>query len=378
VSPQDAADAVRQGIREALADPGLRGEALCRALFHLGARHLVEPFRCLARDVLALDLTEPRARTAFLDIEAHRARLESELGRDPGFVVAALDHLLGSEGHAAEPGIGRDGTGATGASPPDAPGGVDEERARLELRRADRSGRPVAWVALAPDSDSEGAVRAGPRLLRPLTRDSDWIGGAGGGLTVLLPCTDPAAARRAAERYRIVLNGATGVAWSAGVAGRASGERVVPARGLETGAREALRRARCDGGGRVEAARTERRAHARVRPPGGMPALLDHRGRRAEVRVEDLSFGGALLATQEALPRGAAIRLALRGPAVRSRAIVLGSRVVRSGRRDARSGSVAVLFLPQPGARGRIADLVADLPGAGPAGRPAAARGGRS
>ncbi|MGH9749858.1 MAG: PilZ domain-containing protein [Candidatus Polarisedimenticolia bacterium] len=379
MSPEDAAHAVHLELRGALADPGLRGEALCSAVFALGTRHRVEPFRCLVRDLLALDLPEPRARTAFLEIETHRARLESVLGRDPGFVVAALDHLRGGEGLPGGPVIRQGGTAAADGSGPGAPAGMDEERGRLERHRADRSRRPVAWVALAPDPPSDGAEQGGPDLLRHVTRDSDWVRGAGDVLTVLLPCTDAAAARRAAERYRIALVDATGVSWSGGVAGRAPGETPVPVRELEEGAREALRRARCDGGGRVEVARSERRAHARVRPPGGMTASLEHAGRRAEARVEDVSFGGALLATQDVLPRGAAIRLALRGSAVRSRVMVLGSRVVRSGRPVAGGGSVAaVSFLPQPGARGRLADLVADLPGAGPAGRPAAVPGDRS
>jgi hypothetical protein len=371
---------VHAEIREVLGDRSLRGEALGRALFALGARRLIEPFRALLLDLLGLDLPEPRARSAVYRIEEHRSALTRALGSDPGFEVAAADHLHEIEGFLREPVFG-DGPAASGAAAPGSPRAVPAPPGgdAMERARAARSRRPLSFVALEPDAPLPRAgfdLAASLAAIREAARDTDLARGAGAGIAVLLPCTPGDGALRAAERYRRVLADSTGLAWSAGVAAVAGEDpdRAPLARpdGLAERARAALLGARAAGGDRAAADRSERRAHPRRAGAGAIGVRIVADPPAGEAVVENVSLGGALLATRRALAPGSQVLLALRGAAVRAREFVVATRVGRAIARPAAPlpWGAAIAFPADSEARLRIAGLLADLP------RPAAPPGG--
>ena len=368
MSPQDPSRAVHDEIRDVLGDRSLRGEPLDRALFALGARHLIEPYRALLLDLLGFDRPESRARATVLKIEAHRSVLAAALGGDPGFEVAALDYLHEIEGTLREP-VFQEGPAAGDpgprARPQDAPPGGEG----LELLRAARSGRSLACVTLEPDAPGSlggAALAEAVAAVREAARDTDLARGGNGGVALLLPCTAGPAALQAADRYRRVLAGSTGTPWSGGVAAGGAGALVPSA--IEGESRRALLQARAAGGDRVHAAHPERRAHPRRHAAGAIGARLLVDGAAEDIVIEDLSLGGARLHTRRALVPGSGIVLSLRGSAVRARDIVLPSRVERTRARPGEPlpWQAAVAFPAGGAARLRLATLLADLPAAAP------------
>lgn len=362
MSPQDPNRAVHAEIRGFLGDRSLRGDALCRSLSDLGARHRIEPFRVAMHHLLGLDLPEARARGTVRLIEEHRDALSATLGTDPGFEVAAFDYLHEIEGRLREP-VFRTGPAVL---PPDRAGRAEEdlptaESVRMEARRVSRGGRPFALVSLAPDPGSPVDLKMrADWVMREAARDTDQACGTADDMTLLLPCTGLEEARIAADRYRRVLADSTGVPWSAGVVSSASEPEGA---GLEDSARAALRTARSAGGDRTAATRPDRRAHGR-RPCGGaVSARFLEGGAGAEVGIENLSLGGALVATAAPLKPGERIVLGLRGTMARSREVVLPARVGRTLGRPGTPASwrSAVAFPADPGHRVRVAGLLSDL-----------------
>src|SRR6185436_3433026 len=85
-------------IHDLLGRSELRGERLAEALEQAGREHGLEPFRACLGLVSLRPRSEGEARRALSAIEMHRGALEERLGRDPGFLVAAVDHLFDAEG----------------------------------------------------------------------------------------------------------------------------------------------------------------------------------------------------------------------------------------------------------------------------------------
>src|SRR5262245_5785352 len=85
-------------LRDLLDRSELRGPRLEEALEHVGREHGCEPFQACLGLLSARPCSAAEARHAVLDIEAHRDNLERRLGRDPGFLVAAVDHLRDAAG----------------------------------------------------------------------------------------------------------------------------------------------------------------------------------------------------------------------------------------------------------------------------------------
>jgi hypothetical protein len=369
VSPLEPDRSVHHEIREVLGDRSLRGEALCRALFELGSRRLIEPCRALLLDLAGFDLPEGRARGAVQRIEAHRGVLEAGLGADPGFEVAACDLLHEIEGLLRVP-VFRDGPAGApaGARQEDRPPQTAEEVER-EVRRAERTRRPVALMALGPDTGApadRALLEAALASVREAARDTDLACRAAGDIVLALPCTGAAGALRAADRYRRVLADSTGVAWSAGVV--AAGEGGCDAAGLERHAREALGVARARGGARSEPSRADRRAHPRHPAAGAVTGRLVGPDAAAEVVIEDLSLGGALLGSGAPLRPGDEVLLVLKGAAPRTREVLLRSRVGRLADEPEAPAPrrAAVEFPADAAARLGVAALLADLPPAAP------------
>lgn len=366
---QDPVRAVEEKIRSVLADPSLRGARLAEAIHGLGARPHDEPFRLALRTVLPLDLSEDQARATLDAIEAHRAGLEANLGRDPGFSVAALDYLQDQEGTLRDPLFNQ--------APPEGPAAARraaipneasiEEIVGLELKRAERFARPAALVLLAPDGapqEGERAMLAAAAALRDGARDTDQVARlASAGFAVILPCTAREAALLAARRLRGALLRPTGVTWSAGVAAAPGDGRTATA--LERCARVALEAARVRGGDRAEAHHAERREHPR-RAASGLAGRLRREGTETAAAIEDLSLGGALIRTAERLEPGSECTLVLRETTARPREISAPLRVVRAAESPRTAGGAgwvaAVVFLSDAAGRVRLAGLLADLP----------------
>jgi PilZ domain-containing protein len=333
LGPRDPNDTTREDVQEILEAPDLRGERLIEAIEALGRRHSIDSFRAFLRSVLPLDRPEAEARDTVLGIERHRSDIESRLGRDPGFTVAAFDLLHGLDRTLRDP-VFRDGHPSAAGPVRAAKEGPPEDLEDvliLESRRAGRSGHPLAVAVLAADGparEPEVGREISLAMLKDGARDVDFVSTTpAGDFLVLMPCTGGRQGLRAAERLRRALSGTSGADWIAGVAS-ASGHDV-DARELWRLARRALLEAR-----RSETAtalhRPERRSHARLPVGGGLPARLRNEGRESEIVVEDLSLGGALLSMPHRLPPGAGVVLAVRGLSSRPAGFVLPSRVLRS------------------------------------------------
>ena len=238
MGPRDLRRAVQDDIREVLGDPAARGDRLAESIAALGARHSLEAFRAVLSVSADIDCAEPQAREIVLAIDGRRRLLADLLGRDPGFAVASCDLLHEAGGRLREPVFRQEGS-----VPPEPEGPGDgvaaptlQEAQRLETRRAERSGRPLAVVVLSADLPGGLSTEAfGPALaaLRASARDVDYLAGAPpGDLIVLLPCTGGREGLRAAERFRATLVKATGCGWRAGGGGgpRLGRERSPPRR----------------------------------------------------------------------------------------------------------------------------------------------------
>lgn len=384
MGPEDLSRAVQEEIGTVLDDPSLRGSSLSEAILALGARHGIEPFRAVLASLVRLELREPEARRTLMGAEEHRASLEARLGRDPGLAVAALDRLLEIEGALRDPVFRRAGTAAAAPAPrPLAAAGTEEADASgdLEARRGERFDHPLSVVVLRPDRAeplSEEEAGAAAAAVREVARDTDQARPVPEGLRVVLPCTAGDEARNAADRLRRTLQVSTGVSWSAGVA--ATPGEDWDFRGLARVAKEAARAAQARGGDAVGMHRRERRDHPRQRVGPFLAARLRKDGRESDIEIEDLSLGGALVATGDGIPAGSEVVLILRETSARPRQVAIASRVERldevpegPGRPAEAPGAApkrwraAVSFQADADARLRIAGLLADLPARGPA-----------
>jgi hypothetical protein len=348
--------ALRSTVSDLLGEPRLRGADLLAALEEAGRVHGAEPFEvCLA--MLPVPRRAPgEPRQVVAGIETHRSGLEQRLGRDPGFVVAAIDFLQGAYGrawHRATPAGAR-------ASAHDArgrePAGSFEEGLCAELRRCRRSRRPLSLILLVPEQDPGREVldRAEVALAEAL-RDSDRLGRlVPPAFAIVLPESDGAAAARAAARLGRIAARAAAASFRCGLS--VAGAEENDGEALLSAARRALEHEPID----PEAGPfTERRRHRRNPAPGVRARLLRDESTR-DTEILDLSSVGARVRDGEA-PEGTAVRLSLLGPSPRADAATLPARV--ASRRAAPDGGQAVLIFDEgdPGLA-ELATLLSGLP----------------
>jgi PilZ domain-containing protein len=325
VEPWAPARAVRTVLRDLLATPDLRGAALMEEIRAVGESLAVDPFRACLEFLAAGRAGEPEARQIVERIESHRADLESRLERDPGFAVAAADFL-----HATRPGTWGGGPDAGARAPaPNDTGRCLDDVLECELRRHQRTGRPLGLVLLSPLVPSDEPGWSGTMAaLSEAARDIDRIARVlPDGVAVLLPCTAGDDAVRAAARLRAVAGRVTGTAWSAGVAAVPEGPEGAEA--LAAAARRALAEAVREGAA-VRRAAPERRRHGRRPPSGDLRARIGAGERAAEAVVEDLSLGGILVRTPRPLVPGLRVALEIGAAPPRARRLSVDARVVRS------------------------------------------------
>ena len=338
-------------LHELLDHSELRGPRLAEALEQVGREYGVEPFQACLGLVSARPRSAAEARHALGDIEAHRGQLESRLGRDPGFLVAAVDHLRDAEGAgwarwpAALP--------ATGPVPNvEAP---FEDRLEAEQRRAARTGRPLVLALIAPRRPlPESALQAAAAALERARRDVDVLARlVPPAFAFLLPATARPAGERAVERLIEVASRATGAPFCAGLAERC-GDAEGGVEDLAAAALRALRLAR-EGERDVRVAAAERRRHRRAHRP---PVEVRLENEEAPVELLDLSIAGARVRTGTPLPRDRRVALRLRGPAPRAQQARLRGRVIR---REPDPGTSVLLF-DDPEAAPDLVALLAGLP----------------
>ena len=369
MDPHDLRREVQDEIDRILANPEMRAARLLGAIGELGPGFGVAPYSTCLRALVPIDRSDGAARILLEEIEAHRTRLQTSLGRDPGLSVAALDYLHDLEGALADP-VFREG----GIPPPKArPAGSDlgsvslDELLDLEMRRSERFGHPVALTLLAPDSVGMGEdlLAVASQTLRMATRDTDHAARLlPDGFALILPCAGEEGALKTADRHRLGLRAATGVKWSCGVAACADGPW--EARLLAEAARRALASARDAGGDAVRPYRAERREYPRRSVGPSIAAVLRAEGSDLAVRILDLSIGGSLLLTRRRIDPGSRILLELREASARPREVVLSSRVVRSEATsepslDGPAWRSGVAFLADVEARCRVAGILSDL-----------------
>jgi len=368
VDPHDLRGEVQGEIRRILADPGMRAARLMGAIGDLGAVSGVEPYRACLRALVPVDRSDGAARILLEEIEAHRARLETSLARDPGLSVAALDYLHDLEGTLGDPVFREQAV----PQPEAAPAGSDlvsaslDEVLALEMRRSERFGHPMALALLAPDAGGVGEdlLSAASEALRKAIRDTDHAARLlPDGFALVLPCAGEEEAVKTADRHRPGLSAATGVTWSCGVA--SCPDRPWEPRALAGAARRALDSAREAGGNAVRPYRAERREHPRRSVGPSIAAVLRAEGPDLPVQVLDLSIGGSLLLTSRRIDPGSRILLAIREASARPREVVLSSRVVRSEATsvpspDGPAWRSGVAFLADVEARCRVAGILTD------------------
>jgi GGDEF domain-containing protein len=328
--------ALRSAVSDLLGQPRLRGAELLAALEEAGRTHGAEPFEaCLAMLThRRRPAIEPRKVVA--GIETHRSGLEQRLGRDPGFVVAAMDFLQGTARTATA-----DSRGAESWD-------TFEERLEAELRRCRRSRRPLALLLLVPfGGPGCEALERAEAALREALRDSDFLGRlVPPAFAIALPENAAPAAGRAASRLARIAARAAGVSFRCGVSVARDGEG-------EGGA--LLREARKA----VELRSSERRRHRRSEALGVRARLVSGDSAR-DTRLLDVSAAGARVA-DDGLPEGSAVRLSLVGPAPRAEAATVPARV--ASRRSSPEGEEAILlFEDGDPAVAELAALLSGLP----------------
>jgi hypothetical protein len=347
--------ALRSAVSDLLGEPRLRGADLLAALEEAGRAHGAEPFEvCLA--MLPIPRRAPgEPRHVVAGIETHRSGLERRLGRDPGFVVAAVDFLQGADGRAwnrAAP--------AARASARDARGretvGSFEEGLCAELRRCRRSRRPLSLILLVPVQDlgREALDRAETALAEAL-RDSDRLGRlVPPAFAIALPESDGAAAGRAAARLGRIAARAAAAPFRCGLSVAGAGED--DGEVLLSSARRSLERQSID----PEAGPfPERRRHRRS-PAVEVRARLLRDDSTRDIEVLDLSSVGARVRDGD-LEEGTAVRLSLLGPSPKADAATLPARV--ASRRISPDDDQAVLIFDEgdPGLA-ELATLLSGLP----------------
>ncbi len=363
MEPQAIHRAVRDAFRDVLSNPSLRAEALTGALDEAGARFGVEPYRTCLVLLMLKPRPEPEARDLIESIERHRGELRQRLERDPGFMVAASDLA-----HAAG-GAGRLGASGEAQRPVWSMPATFDERLERELRRSARSGLAVSLIVLSPDVarglDDDASVSA-ESVVREATRDVDWVTRLlPDGLAVLLPCTAGVDGLRAAARLRSLVSGASGTAWSAGIA--SAPDRARSAEVFAAGALAALEQARREGGGTVCGMGQERRRGRRRQVGHTLDGWVDAGIVRWPATLVDLSPCGASLRLPEELALGTRLLLGLRETGARARAAEIPARVVRVTRGavggKGASWDTGLDFVAAAGERLQVVDLLAVMSG---------------
>jgi len=338
-------------IHDLLGPSGLRGEHLAEALERAGRDHAAPVFRTCLGLVSGRPRSEAEARESLRAIETHRGLLEARLGRDPGFLVAAVDHLGVSEGVG-----GRRPAAASGGSlaPAEAP---FEDRLEAELRRSERTGRPLVLALLAPRGPVEElSTEAAAAALKRARRDVDVVARlVPAGFGVILPSVGRAAGERAAARLREIAERASGVEWCVGLAESRSAEPGID--GLAVAALRALGLAK-RGDRAIRVAQPERRRHRRASGTG-LQARIEAPLPARPAGVVDLSASGLRLDGASGLREGDPVSIELRGPAPRGGTAKVHGRVLRQ--EPSAAGGSAVLLLD--GAEDASPDLAALLAG---------------
>jgi hypothetical protein len=332
--------ALRTAVSDLLGQPRLRGVDLLAALEEAGRAHGAEPFEaCLAMLPLPRrPAVEPRKVVA--GIETHRSGLEQRLGRDPGFVVAAVDFLQAADGRPA--------AGESGAS--------FEDRLEAELRRCRRSRRPLSLLLLVPAGrPGREAIDRCEAALREALRDSDFLGRlVPHAFAIALPESAAPAAGRAARRLARIAARSAGLSFRCGVSVARDGDG--DGAGLLLEARRVVdREAPAETAGVVSDRRRHRRSEAR-----GVRARVLRGDSARDTRLLDLSTAGARV-PDDGLPEGTTVRLSLVGPSPRAEAATVPARV--ASRRSSPRGEEAILIFDDGDpAVAELAALLSGLP----------------
>lgn len=338
-------------IHDLLGRPELRGEILAEALEQAGRDHGAPPFQACLGFVSGRPRTEAEAREALRAIETHRGLLEARLGRDPGFLVAAVDHLGGREAAG-----GRRPSAASGAglAPPEAP---FEDRLDAELRRAERTGRPLVLALLAPRGPVEElSIEAAAAALKRARRDVDVVARlVPCGFGVIFPSISRPAGERAASRLLEVAERASGTEWCVGLAQSRPEEPGIES--LAAAALRALRLARS--GGRAVRAAAERRRHRRA-SGAELRARVASPLPERPVEIVDLSASGVRLRGASGLIEGDSLSLELTGPAPRGGSAQVRGRILR--REPGLDADTSVLLLDGEEVSSDLVALLAGLP----------------
>jgi PilZ domain-containing protein len=339
-------------IHDLLGPSGLRGELLAEALERAGREHTAPAFRTCLGLVSGRPRSESEAREALRAIETHRGLLEARLGRDPGFLVAAVDHLGVSEGVGGRRPAASAGPPATAEAPFD-------DRLEAELRRSERTGRPLVLALLAPrEPVEELSIEAAAAALKRARRDVDVVTRlVPAGFAMILPSVGRSAGERAAARLSEVAGRASGVEWCVGLAERDAAEPGID--GLAAAALRALRLAK-SGDRAIRVAQPERRRRRRASGTG-LRARIEAPLPARPAGVVDLSASGLRLHGAPGLREGEAVTIELRGPAPRRSTAKVRGHVLRR-EPSALEGSAVLLLDGAEDASPDLAALLAGLP----------------
>ena len=349
--------ALRSAVSDLLGQPRLRGADLLVALEEAGRAHGAEPFEAALAMLPGPHRAASEPRKVVAGIETHRSGLERRLGRDPGFVVAAVDFLQGADGRAwnrAAAPIAARAVFRRDAAGPDS-SITFEDGLTAELRRCRRSRRPLSLLLLVPPADpGPGVLDRAETALKEALRDSDLLARLlPPAFAIALPETGGSAAARAAARLGRIAARAAGAPFRCAVSVAEAED--------ENGA-TLLRAAQrsLEGGPPGPGASRDRRRHRR-NPAAGVRARLlrdDHSARDTEIL--DLSSAGARIRDGE-LPEGSPVRLSLLGPSPRADEVTLPARV--AFRRSSTDGGPAILIFDDGSPElAELATLLSGLP----------------
>jgi diguanylate cyclase (GGDEF)-like protein len=318
-----------------------------------------------------ISLPEKESEQLLLDLLRHRQRVTGELGRDPGLRVAAIDYLSNVRKLLNNPTIvelsqlERTERSAVTDSLTDLYNRrYFDDALQLEIRRSERYALNACLLmldldAFKPVNDLYGhpfgdlVLKRAGRVIRRSVRESDLACRFGGEeFAVILPETDRLGAFAVAERVRRAIEKGF---MERSIGGRAvamtisGGIAAYPPDGsdaatLVTRADQALYLSKTRGRNRVSIYFSERRRAVRYPVRRSARASIARpEGEPSEVATLNLSFGGALLATDNEYRPAEQVRLTFGG---RDHVWVVGGRVVRVERGSNPAGGrlIAVAF----------------------------------